>query len=465
MAFQESNSIIVPSKSIYDVDFSKRNNNKITKVNVSEQRPQIDTYEKKEIKSEDVSNSYKDIYDLRKYESSTNGIRTGGKSANIAHAYLSSYFIKITKDIIIPKTQSLQDKYIDTQKIYAGSYTDIESGETKYNIEYEMTYLVGEINCNISGSFTDYTGSGFVVSGADLIPYGTTTSYTVIKTNELMLSNTNSSHYGTDDVSATITIPNESNIGNTAILTQDENNFYIKGLILQGEHSYFVQNRFAGDIGGTTAAPSSGDFTVKWAGKKISYIPQSIRIKVYADTKEYAFDDIDVSYGVGSQEFLIENNELIQTTNTYTSNGTTKQGMQNIAENILKEYENGKETFEIECSVNDYYYGSWDSANNRIAYELDEYGKPRKAIDISCSQTDKMVFEIGDIVIPMKYTNKGDVPMSQYIDGTARAYRVTGVSYSYNGVVMQKIRGQEISRENLTNSILSANIETYRSMR
>lgn len=55
-----------------------------------------------------------------------------------------------------------------------------------------------------------------------------------------------------------------------------------------------------------------------------------------------------------------------------------------------------------------------------------------------------MTFDIYDEVIPMVYTNDGDVPMSKYPDGSPKIFKVLGVVPDYRGAVFQKLYLQEI---------------------
>lgn len=60
--------------------------------------------------------------------------------------------------------------------------------------------------------------------------------------------------------------------------------------------------------------------------------------------------------------------------------------------------------------------------------------------------TNKLCFNIGDIVIPMVYGANGvDKPMSKYKDGSPKKFQVQGVRVFYDGAVWQELTLQEFS--------------------
>lgn len=128
-----------------------------------------------------------------------------------------------------------------------------------------------------------------------------------------------------------------------------------------------------------------------------------------------------ISYGNGTKSVNLSSTELLQ---DGTKNNNKKMS-QFLAENILKSYKNGKEIAVILCSISDYK----DTNGNKV-------------IDITTS--DKMMFDIGDEVIPYVYTANGvDVPMSIDKAGNAKVFRVVGTKPYYDGAVWQELTLQE----------------------
>lgn len=118
--------------------------------------------------------------------------------------------------------------------------------------------------------------------------------------------------------------------------------------------------------------------------------------------------------------FLYDNSSnLNQTTNLSLNNA--------IKDEIEDEYKNGKETITLRCSINNYYD---DEGNLAISYN--DADKP-------------MIFTTGDIVIPYKRTNNGNVPISEKRDGSPKSFRVTGVTLISDGALWQELQLQEVS--------------------
>ena len=135
-----------------------------------------------------------------------------------------------------------------------------------------------------------------------------------------------------------------------------------------------------------------------------------------------------MTYGSG-ESFRIESNELIQKGAKVNGVELTKF----LADNIIKEYSDGKETVELVCDISKYY---------------DYYsGEAWKSIG---DNWQAMTFKIGDIVIPMARSATGeDKPMSLYSNGKPKQFRVIDRSVYYDGAVWQKINLQEISISSL----------------
>lgn len=100
-----------------------------------------------------------------------------------------------------------------------------------------------------------------------------------------------------------------------------------------------------------------------------------------------------------------------------------------LAENIISEYKDGKETATILCEIADYY----------------DYNTKEKVISID--KSDKMCFHIGDEVVPMVFNYLGqDAPMSLYKDGSPKVFSVIGTKIFYDGAVWQELTLQEVTQ-------------------
>ena len=120
----------------------------------------------------------------------------------------------------------------------------------------------------------------------------------------------------------------------------------------------------------------------------------------------------------------IESNDLIQDISYYENNDGGKVPLgSHIVEEVYKRYHNGIECFEIECLFNDYY----DENGNKV------FSKD----DLSTH------FKKYDVIIPYVMKKGKTVPLRVNEDGTPKKFRVIGISYSYDGLLKQKLSIQE----------------------
>lgn len=114
-------------------------------------------------------------------------------------------------------------------------------------------------------------------------------------------------------------------------------------------------------------------------------------------------------------------NELCQDHNTLPGIAWTTS----VLTSVFSKYKNGKEVYEIKCSIADYY----DTDGNLI---------------ISPNNSNfSATFEMHTIVEPYVFTSGGEVPLSTKADGTPKRFEIIGIDYSYSGVAWQKLIIQE----------------------
>lgn len=120
----------------------------------------------------------------------------------------------------------------------------------------------------------------------------------------------------------------------------------------------------------------------------------------------------------------IESNDLIQNISYYENNDGDKVPLgSHIVNEVYKRYHNGIECFEIECLFNDYY----DENGNKV------FSKD----DLSTH------FKKYDVIIPYVTKRGQTVPLRVNEDGTPKKFRIIGISYSYDGLLKQKLSVQE----------------------
>lgn len=143
-------------------------------------------------------------------------------------------------------------------------------------------------------------------------------------------------------------------------------------------------------------------------------------------------DNVQYSGDDNTRPFEMAESSLL-TTQTYIQNESSKvQLAEWLVNRAYENYKEGIETATIRCSLVDYY-------NSDGALEI-------SPTNYSADNADtRMMFSVGDIVIPYVATPNGDRPMSSNPDGTPKEFRVTGVTLISDGAVWQELQLQEVS--------------------
>lgn len=253
-------------------------------------------------------------------------------------------------------------------------------------------------------------------------------------------------------------------------------------------------------IGHYFAAVGSSNYTVN--GTYEEYIPQQIEITFYGNTIGIDLKDGTVKIGDGNKPYSLDGNELLQDSGKVNEKSIT----QHLGENVINQYQKGKETATLLCDISDYYaYGQPKSINTKckslvsidvtdkvycyytttnndystiiattseifeapivvdVAYRTSGITKNatviipaksstgRKVVEYTTSVGDhkatlyaNMVFEENDQVIPMVLGADGqDRPMSSDSNGNPKVFTVVGTNIIYDGAVWQEITLQE----------------------
>ena len=159
-------------------------------------------------------------------------------------------------------------------------------------------------------------------------------------------------------------------------------------------------------------------------GELVKYIPQQVTVTINGNTIGISLEDGTITYGSGTKPFSLDGNELLQ--DSATTNG--KLTTQHLAENILAQYKNGKETATLLCDIGEYY---------------EENGT--KVIGIEMQ--DRMSFHEHDLVIPYVFGADGkDRPMSKYSNGEPKVFEVVSVKRFFDGAVWQELSLLEFTK-------------------
>lgn len=162
------------------------------------------------------------------------------------------------------------------------------------------------------------------------------------------------------------------------------------------------------------------------------YIPKSYSFSISGDIEEYENKSITKKFGDGSDYYEMPSNELFQATTKLKGIPITEVN----ANSLVNDFRNGKETYELLCSVKEYYN---EDGTLAISTKGQVGGKT------------KMLFVIGDEVIPYKPTAAGDKPISYKKDGkTPKKFIVVGVTPIFDGAVWQKLNLIEKTIESIT---------------
>lgn len=143
-------------------------------------------------------------------------------------------------------------------------------------------------------------------------------------------------------------------------------------------------------------------------------------------------DNVQYSGDDNTRPFEMAESSLL-TTQVYMQSESSKVQLAEWLVNRAHEnYKDGKETATIRCSLVDYYNSDGVLEISPTNYSAN-------------NANTRMMFSVGDIVIPYVATPTGDRPMSLHPDGTPKSFRVTGVTLISDGAVWQELQLQEVS--------------------
>lgn len=405
--------IKIPSKHIYSVDNPKIRDNFIdnVEVNITTVTPnnEFDT----PVFNETISNfKYSSLFPIyEKLEEKNRSHTYAGELEEIVKfiSWVRVDNILNTYDITVEIPRLLKNSYIE--KIFYG-VDDDNNAELKFNVI--GTKNSGIINTNFVykyGAFNEQLTLGalsYTQEQSEKSQYQMPEKYSYTYEGEYPdLSMVQS-------VTATVDLPIDESIRNPQISISEEkyiltfsvscgyraSNFGTEFKILTGENTYYVQ------------------------GNYVEYIPSQIEITVYGNKIGISLEDGTVTYGSGTKPFSLDGNELLQ--DSATTNG--KLTTQHLAENILAQYQNGKETATLLCDIGEYY---------------EENGT--KVIGIEMQ--DRMSFHEHDLVIPYVFGADGkDRPMSKYSNGEPKVFEVVSVKRFFDGAVWQELSLLEFTK-------------------
>lgn len=402
--------IIIPSKNTYNTNNPKVRDNNVANVSV-------------ETLIVAPNNTYKEALFSRKCDLQNSYSRqpqTQIKVGEPTNAYLVLYAYGEARD------KYFETRTVEVRKIYENkSATKIYYGvdnEGKSQIEYSLRYEKNtyDIECdfdNLGGSKTNATFTN--IRRTSETPINTETI--VGKLDAISLQDDGGNGFSLDDISISLTPL--TNISTIVPDREDETGWYFPTLTILIGGNTKVFRYSTSSYGGVASIKTT------LQGTEVEYVPKSLEITIYGDTISIDLTDSTKSYGSGGKPLTLSGNELLQDNTTTYRVPTTEY----LANRVISEYANGKETATVLVSVSEYY----DDNGNLV---------------ISTKKNDlPMTFRIGDLVIPMVYGADGvDRPMSRYKDGSPKVFRVVGRKPYFDGAVWQELSLQEFDKANLS---------------
>lgn len=478
--------ILIPSKNIYGIsDNNKVLDNKITSVSIETNKVVPNNQYSSPLIHQRViplDPTYTETNDNDHEWSMATSAQSGG--IYYACAYRKEYAHHFRTQIKIPT--EIENGYIDKL------YRDAEEGNiVEYTLygdireeKIQSSVYLEAWNKNFDNFSNDAKMSEIQVVGSAEIQQNIVLDF---KNMEFKTSVTND--WGAPNTVVTATAIGVGNTNN--ITAKIENNKVVIDLYC---FSQFQSDSMSGISSGTYA--TLPNITIE--GTRRYYTIKQIDVTVFGNTIGIKFDNSTNLYGSSEGKPINwDTNELFQ----YTSHS------ENIANSILWEYKNGKETAIIKCSIGEYYYDDgnfalstkrdyYDASGVSVGYQ--DYGNyvefwleeqkplpynvivsysvyknglvdatnttiiPKGFISVTApleegNQTmwsidkiytnDKipMTFVEGDVVIPyIMGANGYEEPISAYNDGTAKSFQVVGTNIYYDGAVWQELTLQEV---------------------
>lgn len=483
--------IIIPSKNIYEVNNQKVRTNVIDNISVEKTiiTPTI----------EDGASVYShktyisDLPDIEGQAPSIGGEAIYSEGSGYQMFFALAYFAR-------PKffTQHLKIPILYNNKYIKRIIDGIDS-EGELNIKYNTYGKIeeGQLNVAVSNAVWEPNPGYSILKNANIeINYD---ERTITKVNEVsytiphtIIAKAKDGEIVPVDVSAKTTIATIGNIGDKFIKLV--NSYYEGDLeLLCGIYEIYGWQEVMLDQNN----PNITNFNVVVSYKK--YIPTILEINVYGDIMGIDLTDGTITYGSGNKPLSLERNELLQDIAEVTKidkdgNAITLPLTEHLADNVLSQYKNGKETAELLCDINDYKDYESDkvaiSTSGKPHYPIENItfsdrtitipnplyndlkveawtffpsGQATETITIKGGETSgvadygikelisaeiqtEMIFRIHDKVIPMVFGANGqDRPMSNYKDGSPKVFEVVGTEMIYDGAVWQKLFLQEFT--------------------
>lgn len=454
---------IIPTKKIYNINNPKIRDNLINSVNVEQKIITPNNEYEVTVLNQNVNSKNVRLENAEDNGGNLNFVGNSTEQWNYAfvYVYLESYFGNFN----ISDKRLKNNSYIT--KIYTGKVNDVPQIKTTYigkKITRPITAKIDYNEMQIVGNPYDWSFGEAVESEVGYIELPP-------------LATKYSAEHGT--LTDAAYIEKEITITDTSLDFDYSNDNNIVLALTRRTDMRERKLKFEGVLSGSMAHR-----TLTLTGEETSYLITSIEFNIKGDIIGINLSDGAVTFfqETGNRPFTISGNELLQEGALVENTPLT----QHLAENLLNQYKNGKETANILCAIetkeinlSDFStfvvpYGTGEQGlvgvRSTKAYPFDiqfslkvtqtsgewrEYGLVLKAnsryadLIIYYAKSSKILraypattpLKKGDEIVPTILGARGkDVPMSKAENGQPKTFEVVGSRVYYDGASWQELR-------------------------
>ena len=419
--------IIIPSKNIYGMDNPKIIDNVVDNVTVNSNVISKDNKYNVPVHLEKYTASLFEHAFTTDYEEWTNAATVNARSGLDAYVHYAGSAVGIrthyANDVRVSIYRILKNAYIST--LLTG-YNKNGYANVNYSVVYK--HYIGNAKIYVTqypmsmGDNNDFVNDVQLTYNGDYeTSQGNLPKLSVEKTTEYTNSNLQSAIIS----KAYVVQEDKTTLFDDNIIKNFDDTFFsceIKNILCGVEmYNASVSGNMSKDAWGGDPTSKTRNITLDGVCEK--YVPIEIEITFNGNTIGINLADGSFTYGSGNKPLSLNGNELLQ------DNGKVgnKSLSQHLADNILQQYQNGKETATILCDINDYYSTEGE-----------------KIISTKDVNFRKMTFDIYDEVVPFISSEKGsETPMSIDFGGRAKTFVVLGRRTIYDGAAWQELHLQE----------------------
>lgn len=418
--------IIIPSKNIYGMDNPKIIDNVVDNVTVNSNVISKDNKYNVPVHLKKYTAPWFEHAFTANYEEWTNAATVNARSGLDALVHYAGSAVGIrthyANDVRVYIDRILKNAYIST--LLTG-YNKNGYANVNYSVVYK--HYIGNAKINVTQYAKGGDNSDFV-NDVQLTYNG---DYETSQGNLPKLSVEKTTEYTNSNLQSAI-------ISKAYVVQEDKTTLFDDNIIKNFDDTYFdckikdilcgvemykasISGNMSKDAWGGDPTSKTRNITLDGVCEK--YVPIEIEITFNGNTIGINLADGSFTYGSGNKPLSLNGNELLQ------DNGKVgnKSLSQHLADNILQQYGNGKETATILCDINDYYSTEGE-----------------KIISTKDVNFSKMTFDIYDEVVPFISSEKGsETPMSIDFGGRAKTFVVLGRRTIYDGAPWQELHLQE----------------------